>query len=561
MPWERFVKANESVSQRSANTLASGVESQAKGVQSELDAAGKKQQQDIASNYAKQESPRGPKAAREFNTTTKGETGQQPKSSFGSPWGSFGSAAPSGETLTSMAETAPEPPRQATLQDSSPKVAASPARSAAKPASGLSATSGFAQASVANQRPSLDPDRLDTELPGDGSSRTTAGDLAGSQSLEEQFNAAKPGSWQDFLGRTLRADEAASALGDESGVEALLERTTGGPASQFDAALVGGAGGKRFDDLAKEYGGGALQRGVAGAEGDAQGRWAQLMADVERESAARDASIRDATAEMNRLAAQGPGEAEPPSPFGAHTNHGVGGYSSFEEFMEQMAIGGGIHGVAEDLSLADQFINKLGEGGIYEGKNVAGTFRDSTLGDGFNSVAGSLDDQNRYGALQNVETMYGAAAAEWVWRQLTEDIWGSMSGKNQGAIYRTLANLIEAGLASGALQRDANGQVHEALSEERKQADAAADAALTKAIDINTGRSSGESVTSADGSKSREMTPGQKYGRDYAYQNGWGEEWDRQFLEGADQPIDPNPPPSSSGQITYDEDGNAIGLS
>lgn len=353
-----------------------------------------------------------------------------------------------------------------------------------------------------------------------------------------------------------RAQDSLTGIKSDAGLESLLAKQNKGPhiegGNRLDAALTGAAGREDFARLNEQNKGmrgeldsaiqdsafqGQSSRGLAQANSDAYG---MLLGEY-----------------MDRNAPKGvPGDngAGPVA-----KGNSVGGYGSYQDFKDQLAVGGGIHDVGEDLSLADQFINKLGEAGIYEGKNVAGSFR-GVLGDGLDGVAGSLDDQNRYGALQNIESMYGPSAAEWLWSQMNDEVWGGMSGKNAGAIYKTLADLVEAGLASGALARSSSGQVYVVPTEAQAKAKSEKDAAFTKTTDVQNQRTSGESVTSADGKTSREMSPEQNYERAQAYAAGWGEEWDRQFLGGSNKPTNANAQPSGSGQLLYDENGNVIGL-
>lgn len=542
VPWERFVSANKDVSQREAGKLASGVESRASDVTARRDAAGLNQKDAVQSNY---NTPAPPPGNGAFATGPKQGSFAQAGSSFGrsreQPASSPAAAAsaPQPNAATSLAGTA-QPPRAA-------------ARPQERPAeSWAAAVEPRPQSAPA---PSINADKLKTDVEG-GAPKTSGYNLAGWKDLEAQLGSA---GWNKLVGDTVHAQGDADALGSESGVEALLRQHAPGPSSAFDAALISGAGGKRFGDLSKQYGGGTLTEGLAGANAGAQSDWAKLMGDVDAAAAARDAEIRSATENMDRLAnGQKAGPQQSPSAPGGSGNT-LGGFGSYNDFREKLAVGGGVHGVGEDLSLADQLINKLGEGGFYEGKNVAGTFRDSTLGSNLDSVAGSLDDQNRYQAFQNVESMYGSWAAEWVWNNLTEDVWNAMGGKNAGAIYRMLAELIEKGLANGTLTKNSAGQITPVLTEQQQKEKAEKEAAFTKSTDIRNQRTSGESVTGPDG-KSREMTPAQNYARAAAYQNGWGEEWDRQFLAGADEPVSSSASAGGSGQFIYDEDGNVIGL-
>jgi hypothetical protein len=350
--------------------------------------------------------------------------------------------------------------------------------------------------------------------------------------------------WEKLLADTMKAGETANALGSESGVEALLDKQ--GPATAFDAALISGSGGQQFRDLSEQYGGGQLLKELAGANRDAQGNWQRLMGDVDAASAARDAEI--GAAQRPWLDDGGAVDVGPATDAPKPTGYGYqpGGFQSYEEFRDALMVGGGIHGVGEGISPADALLNKLGEAGLYQGQTVAGTFRNQFAGgDSMDGIAGSLDNQNRFKAFENVEKMYGKAAAQYLWNWMTEGIWNGMAGQNSGAMYKTFADLIELAIEQGALVRDKNGFLREAETPQVKAAREAKEAAFNKSKDIQNQRTSGQSVQGADGT-AREMSPQQAWLRGQAEQQGWLDEWERQFLSGVDEPVNPNQGPQVS---------------
>lgn len=339
-----------------------------------------------------------------------------------------------------------------------------------------------------------------------------------------------------------QVDDAAQQvenLGSQGGRETLLEQSGMSDAaygqyggSRLDAMLLGSAGRSKFHGVEQRYGG--LRDELRDANKASEG-----IGDAAR--AQSDQAAGDYGRLLDDYDAKKAGELATAEAGGAPTGSGYkpGGYDSYEDFLEQLAAGGGIHKTGMDLSLVDSLNNKLGEAGITEGQGIAEGFRNGVLGDKGDGIAGSLNDQNRHNAFQNIEKMYGQSAAKWLWQYMTEGLWKGMDGKNSGAMYKTLADLIEAGLENGSLVRGQSGLVTAAQTPEQKAAQQAKDAALTQKVDFDAQRTSGNSVTGPDG-QSREMTPQQNYLRAQAEKEGWLDEWEKQFLSGVSEPVNPN---------------------
>lgn len=285
VPWDRFVSANQDVSQREAGKLSGSVESQAEAVTSDLDKASKQQEKDIASNYVGGQQP----AAPAFGNLANPSKQEQPEA--------FGI----GRT---------PPPGVQALIDKQPQgglnTQTAPAQVAAPKVSDLQTMNG----APIHRRPdgpalvskrTIDPDKLQTDFTS-GAPKTSGANLAGAKSLEDQFKTGGADAWENFLKESLRAGSGATALGTEGGVEGLLQQTTQAPNSAFDGALISGQGGKQFQDLFKQYGGGQLQDSILKGNQDAMQRWQDFMKDVDSSASARDKEINDATDESHRLA-------------------------------------------------------------------------------------------------------------------------------------------------------------------------------------------------------------------------------------------------------------------
>lgn len=316
VPWDRFVSANQEVSQREAGKLAGNVETQAQDVSSRRTTAAEKQSEAVNQNYAGYQPQTKPQAV----------------SSFGKPAASFGEAgatqaqAPAGATADDGGDWSafirpPEPPPK---QSSQPKQSATAPDGAAQGADAFDAgPQGGMTVGAAMPTPSLGETRRESPVRSDAmaskfwdatkqldkdklwynpaTGKSEGFELSGWKSLEDQLGKA---GWEQLVGDTLRAEEAATALGSEGGVEALLDQQYGN-ATGFDAALVGGAGGDRFRDLAEQYGSGALTGALGDAAGAARSGWERLMDDVSSAGATRDADIDAYAAEQRRLADEG----------------------------------------------------------------------------------------------------------------------------------------------------------------------------------------------------------------------------------------------------------------
>lgn len=481
-PWSRFVSANQEVSQREAGKLAGGVEAQAKDVTARRDTALGKQEDAVSSNY---ERPilGGPS----FGAIAPQQKTQQTAGN----WSSFG--MPQGE---------PAPKPAAPTQQSAVHAGVSRPQ---QPGPQLAAAMPQQTTAPMGQPRRVDPNKLKTDV-SSGAPKTSGFGLSGWDNLESQLGAP---AWASLVGDTQRAQGQASALGSEAGVEGLLRKQTMAPNSAFDAALISGEGGQRFRDISKKYGDDTLTKGLAGANEAAQKQWAQLSGDVGAAGDARDAEIRAATDEMNRLSFE-QSEADRLAPSAPPTGtQNPWGYTSYNDMLAAGGLGTDIrdaaHSFVNDTSLSNAAVDEAGKAGVYQGSNVAEEFRKGIgLGD-------DLDMQNIRGTFRDITDTYGWEAASWLFDNLTAEEWASLNGKNAGAIFRILQQALEAGIASGAFKQPAAGTVGGKKSDVKP-----------------TGYTTGD----ADAGTTDE----QETARQNAYREGWGSEWDRQFREGNQNP-------------------------
>lgn len=91
--------------------------------------------------------------------------------------------------------------------------------------------------------------------------------------------------WSSMTGDLMRAGSQAGALGSEGGVKALLGQNTGQLITGEDAALIGGAGGKGFQDSASNFGQGQLLKQQQDSLQSSQDAWSKLTGQVSQAQA------------------------------------------------------------------------------------------------------------------------------------------------------------------------------------------------------------------------------------------------------------------------------------
>ena len=478
VPWSRFVSANQEVSQREAGKLQSQVQSSVDKAKQGIAAADSKQTADIRSNYDYTGGPSSGSIAAPAK--------ERPQSASFGATSSFGKPAPQ---VPQMGAQAPAP-----TQMTAPNAATKAYAPTPKP-------NMLGNAAVGSAAPwgQLKADALKTNT-ASGAPKTSGFGLSGAKDLQGALGAD---AWKSLLGDTMKAQNEADALGSTEGVQALL----GDNATAFDAALIGGAGGKGFRDLSSKYGDDALTGALGDANENAVSQWQRLMGDVETAGLSRDREIQTATDEMNRIAAE-QAAAAAAGASGPRGTQNPWGYGSYNDFLTDGGfltdVRDAAHSFVNDTSLSNAAVDEAGKAGLYGGNNVAEEFRKGVgLGD-------DLDMQNIRGAFRDIADTYGQSAAAWLFENLTPEQWAAMQG-NTGAMFRVLQQAIDAAIASGAFVAPVLG------TEGSKASEVQAVGATNANADYGT-------------------TSAQETARTNAYRDGWGEEWDRQFREG-----NPNP--------------------
>jgi hypothetical protein len=106
---------------------------------------------------------------------------------------------------------------------------------------------------------------------------------SGAKGPKDLESSMMPEAWSSLVSGSVGAEQAANALKTPGGVEALLQKQASAPTnSAFDAALIGGAGQKSFNDTANTYGGGKTIGQLGSAEQASQDAWAKLTGDVKK---------------------------------------------------------------------------------------------------------------------------------------------------------------------------------------------------------------------------------------------------------------------------------------
>ena len=320
-----------------------------------------------------------------------------------------------------------------------------------------------------------------------------------------------PSSLQDVegykgvLGDYVKAKEAVGGLQDDAHLQALLDKQATGPhiegGSKLDAALIGAAGRPDFARLTDRY------KGLGGELGTA------TKASVGEANANKAAAFQNAAAHKGLLgeymAANEPGE---PGDDGAPKPKSwkPEGYTDLNSFLggQQGSVGGvyqDAHNASQQLSPADWITRGLGEAGL----NVpmaSEAFAGAVAGDAAPKDAWQTSDVRT--GMQQVMHEYGMEAAQWLWDNLTPEMWDAwMKLSNPGSVAREMRAMLEAnGYAKQPKQR-------------------------TESPIQQAGQTPGEA--------SQGTTAAEETARTNAYRDGWGSSYDEQFRNGNRNPVAP----------------------
>lgn len=400
VPWSRFVNANEGVATREANKLQSGVQGQVDRAQSGLADASNTQREAINSNYAGYRPPTKP--------NTGGRGGFSQPSSFSTPQpGAFGEQNVATPSL-GASQTAPPPP--------GPDKKRTPWDSFQSKAPELSRAAGV----VDNGRLQTDLSTLDAAA-GRPSTTTANSALTGAKDLEGQVGSD---AWSKLMGDTVGAQSAANSLGSNEGVQALLQQQGARPATGFDSALLSGAG-TGFGDVAQKYGGSKLTGALAGANTDAQNRWAKLQGDVKKTGAGVDQAILDANKNIDPNAK--PDAAPDAAPVASTTpQDGSGWHPDGTTDLNSFLTGGDARDAASAVGMGLSPLDQIWQ-------SIPGLGSESISQKGANYFtgggAGHPENITRQ-ALSSVSASYGKEAAEYLWNHMTPDMWKQYLSEN-----------------------------------------------------------------------------------------------------------------------------------
>lgn len=376
--WDRIAGANKDVAAREANKLQSGVAAQGKAATDAIGAAGDAQREEINKNYSGYSAP-----------NTSGEKGfaQSSFAALGGQPGSFNQQTPADSGLERTSNT---PTPRANAQDG-----------------GI----------VDNGRLQTDLSTLD---PAHGQASTTTANsaLTGAKDLESSMGAD---AWGKLTGQVGAAADAANALGGgTSSVQALLHKNNGAGTEQ-DAALLGGAG-TGFGDVAKQYGGDALNNTLRWANEGAQNRWNTLAGDVGNASAGVDQSILDANKNIDKNAKPDATPATPAAPQDTGSGWHPEGTTDLNSFLTGGTARDDISAIGMGLSPLDQ---------IWQNIPGMGNTSISQLGANYFVGGGAGHPENiTRQALGAVAASYGQDAAEYLWNHMTPEMWKAYLSEN-----------------------------------------------------------------------------------------------------------------------------------
>lgn len=412
VPWERFVSANKSVSDRNAQKLQADTQRQVNAATGARQAAGKAFGQAVEANYEHQ---------------APSTEGTKPWGSFTTPAATRGSAAQRGV----VPSTAPMPSNLAALQAKS----------------GPQAVFGETEDPNSPFRTGL-------------TAAATQNGPQGPKSVEDMLGEK---AWGSLLGQTKAAEDQARSLGSEGGVQSLIQRGAVGPStnSAFDAALTSGAGGAGFRQTAKANAGLTNKLGANNAA--SQNAWQRLSGDVS--NAQNDKRITDAAARGNeqidaankanaaaaaKAAADQAAANKPPEPWRPE------GYTDWKSFIDPNIndankAGQYAHEAAMYASPVDWLTRGLGELG-YNGENASQLYAGAMGGGAANGNGnGTWQQGNLRSAARLVQDEYGPEAMQYWWEHMTPQMWqGYMDLGNAGAMARDMRAWLEsAGFKKG----------------------------------------------------------------------------------------------------------------
>ncbi len=248
-PWSRFASANSEVSDREAGKLKSQVGGDVDSAMNALDKANRAYGKQVNANYT--------------NPNTDRETRGDPNDLYGAP---SAAAVGAGNAFRSTAFGQPAPAWGALTGG---KPGANPGSQTQAP--------GRAPTGVNKTVGTTPPATGVSEVGGKVSELNANAVANGPQGPKDLQSSMSPDAWAGLTGQISKANEEASALGKESGVQALLSQNSGAPATGFDAALVGGSGQQQgFGQTARQFGNFALPQQLLNSEQGSQDAWSRM---------------------------------------------------------------------------------------------------------------------------------------------------------------------------------------------------------------------------------------------------------------------------------------------
>lgn len=261
--WDKYVAANQDVSKGIANNLQNQVTNDVKTAQGDLSSAEKTDQAGIDANYS--QPPPVPTTTSPKTRTT------QSSSEFTPQEPSYGGFNPPPAPTNK-----PKPGQSSQGWSQFTGAAAAPDNTSKIAPPDVLPAHGFNW----NDNPGIFTVNKQAPVPQYGKYIGVGNAPTGAKDLQA---AVGDDAWNKLLGDTARANGEASVLGNEAGVQALLQSNQGtpetGPQSTFDAALVNGQGSGGFRSIANQFGGDALPNAIIQGDQNAQNLWTKLLGD------------------------------------------------------------------------------------------------------------------------------------------------------------------------------------------------------------------------------------------------------------------------------------------
>lgn len=535
-PWSSFMAANSGVIDRESGKVANQVQGDAQQTSTDISNLSKANTNQDSSNYNDWKTPQ----------NTEGYADGRPVNPKGAPKGAAAvttvdaSASPYDQILAPVVPQQPELPPKKNPQPPPPP---SPMPPAPPGGSAVTATKAQLPDQIAKIAPPVTtplqatatpanviakfkgpPDLMQGQLMGSA----VSGGIAGLRGAPDLATAAGTDAWSKLLAEGTNADNEAGAIGNEKGVEALLQQGNqyGPENTAFDAALLNSKAGDQFRGINAQYGNGQLDNQLTTADQKAQDQWSKLLNDYQTQQPKDEGGVdAEASAIPQKIAQITPtSPTDKTNPLEKGSGWAPPNADSYANFMNPANSGmGTAHYLAMMASPADWATFGLGYGAGMNVPNASQAFAsaEKASGDGSDWMHGNLMLALTW---LNSNNHWSQEALNLWYKNLTPDEWNQYSQYNNGGI---MAKNIEKWMND-------NGINHNYPNPDVSQGDAKAAATSSNQAPGRASSTGGDAPTWAT-QGSADFNQDASDARDQAYKDGWGARFDADYVPG--QPL------------------------